>query len=145
MTTQIIFNSTEFRSLFPAFGNQTLYPDATLNNDFTLATGYVSDRAGGCFIGGMSAARQKQALYLMTAHLLAIGDAIATGSNPALLQAATIDKISVTQTPPPVKNQWQWWLSTTAYGQQLLALLQVASVGGFYVPGAPPARAGFRF
>jgi hypothetical protein len=45
--------------------------------------------------------------------------------------------------PPPETNQWQWWLSLSPWGQQLLALLLVKSAGGFYIGGFPE-RQGFR-
>ena len=42
-----------------------------------------------------------------------------------------------------LKNQWQYWLNSTEYGKQLLAILQAQSVGGLYAPGGA-GRAGFR-
>lgn len=53
------------------------------------------------------------------------------------MNSATIDKVTIGVTPPPFPNQWQWWLSTTVYGANLLALLQANSVGGFYIGGWP--------
>jgi hypothetical protein len=53
------------------------------------------------------------------------------------MQTANIDKVNVSLTPPPLKNQWQWWLSISPWGQQLWALLQVNSVGGHYIGGSP--------
>jgi hypothetical protein len=77
----------------------------------------------------------------MTAHLAAISVLIAAGQIPGLVQNATIDKITVGLTPPPIPNQFQWWLNITPYGQQLLAMLQVNSVGGFYIGGLPERSA----
>ncbi len=79
----------------------------------------------------------------MTAHLAKIGDMIASGEAPSIVNASTIDKISVTLTPPPAKNQFQWWLNTTPYGAQLLTLLSMAAVGGIYTGGSPE-RSAFR-
>lgn len=80
-------------------------------------------------------------LNMMVAHLLAlstqIGNTPAAPKTPGLKQSATIDKISISLTPPPFKNQWQWWLSLTPYGQQLFALLQIATTGGAYYGGFP--------
>lgn len=142
---KIQLSTCEFRARFPEFASVTEYADNALSQTFESATAFVSDRAGFCYYGGMTVAQRTQALYLMTAHLLALGGNIAQGNTPGLVQAATVDKVSVTLTPPPVKNQFQWWMSLTPYGQQLLALLQVASVGGFYASSAVPGRAGFRF
>jgi hypothetical protein len=41
----------------------------------------------------------------------------------------------------PLKNQWGWWMQISGYGQQLWALLQVKSVGGFYIGGTPTMSA----
>ena len=139
----IQYNDAAFRALFPAFANMTTYPQATLQAWWDVATAYISDVNGGCYAGGMSLKQQTLALNQMTAHLVALNAIIAAGQQPAILVAAGIDKINVTIEPPPAKNMWQYWLATTPYGQQLLALLQLAGAGGLYVSNAIPARAGF--
>jgi hypothetical protein len=60
------------------------------------------------------------------------------------VSGASVDKVSVTLTPPPVKSQWQWWMSLTPRGAQLLALLKSKAAGGLYVGGLPAERAAFR-
>ena len=141
----IAYDDAKFRALFPAYANPTTYPQAAIQVYWDTATAYVSNRHGGCYIGGMNPAQQTLALNQMTAHLLCLAGLIATGQTPGVMVGATIDKISVTMEPPPAPNAWQYWLQTTPYGQQLLALLQVASVGGFYATTAVPGRAGFWF
>lgn len=125
------FDVAAFRISYPAFSNPTTFPDALLQMNFTNGTSYIQNKNAG-WLNGVN---RYQALTLMTAHLTQIGVIIANNQVPNLINGATIDKVSVTLTPPPVPNQWQWWLNTTAYGQQLLALLQVNSVGGVYVGG----------
>lgn len=140
--TTIALDIAAFRALFPAFSNVITYPDAVIQLFWDTATNYVSDQNGGCYTQGLKLAQQTLALNQMTAHLLALNALIGNSSQtPGLKQAATIDKVSITLTPPPVPNQWQWWLSLTPYGQQLLALLQVASAGGFYYGGFPTSGA----
>lgn len=147
--TIIVFDPAAFRAnpLFAPFSNGTTYSDAILNAWAEIATNYISDENGGACINGISLKNQTLALNLMVAHLLAlstqIGNTPRPPKTPGLKQAATIDKVSVTLTPPPVRTQWQWWLSLTPYGQQLLALLQVASAGGFFY-GARPVLPAFR-
>lgn len=136
MSAVILFDPAAFKVAFPAFAS---VPDATLQAYFDAGTCYISDRDYGWLAGECRA----RALDLMTAHLAALSNMIAAGQMPGLETSATIDKISVTTTPPPLKNQWQWWLSLTPYGQQLLALLTARSVGGFYVGGLPE-RSAFR-
>jgi hypothetical protein len=141
----IYYNDATFRALFPAYANTTTYPQATLQGYWNSATCYISDKAGGCYYGGLSLKEQTNACNLMTAHIAYIMGLIAAGQTPYIATAAGIDKISLTLAPPPIKNQWQYWLNTSPYGQQLLALLDVAGVGGFYVSTSPPGRAGFGF
>ena len=141
MTTVILtFDVTAFRLLFPAFADPTVYPDARLQMYWDMAISYISDVANYGWLQGLD---RQLALNLLTAHLAAISDIILAGQVPNLMQTATIDKVSVGLTPPPIPNQWQWWLNQTGYGQQLLALLQAKSVGGFYVGGLPE-RSAFR-
>jgi hypothetical protein len=139
-----IFDIPAFRIEFPAFANVIKYPDALLQSDWDLATCYISDTDYGILNGKC----RYQALCLMTAHLQALKDIIASGQSgsstvPGLVENSKIDKIEVKLTPPPVKTQWAWWLSLTGYGQELLALLQMLSVGGLFIRGLPE-KLGFR-
>ena len=138
----ITLDITQFRAQFPQFASTDVISDATITAQFTAATNYINDQTGGCyFSSSRSIAVQTQALYLMTAHLCAISLNIATGTVAGVLTASTVDKVSITLMPPPLANQWQYWLQTTPYGQQLLALLQVAAVGGAYFGGSPELAA----
>lgn len=138
----ISFDPTTFRALFPQFANVTTFPDVRLQANFDMGTGYVTNDT----YGDMTIAVRTQALNLMTAHLLALSVIIAQNNyqgQAGIVTAATIDGIQVTLTPPPVTSQWRWWLNTTPYGAQLIALLDAQSAGGFYIGGLPE-RAAFR-
>lgn len=135
--TTIAFDPTTFRALFKAFTSAGDYPDVVLQLFFDTATAYVSADiipSAPCY-GGLNLAQQTLALNQMTAHLVALNDLIAAGENPGVEVSSTVDKISVSMMPPPATTQWQWWLNQTPYGAQLLALLSVAAVGGFYSGG----------
>ena len=132
MAAAVTFNPAAFRVAYPAFAGDPP-SSATLQAYFDSACGYITNEYPQCT--GMTIAQLTLALNLMTAHLAAIAALIAAGTTPGQITQATEDKISVTITPPPNKDQWQWWLGTTPYGQQLLALLLAASVGGFYIGG----------
>lgn len=134
----ITFDVLAFRAMYAAFANQGCFPDVMLAMYWDQATAYVSNKN----YGWMRGVKRELAINLMTAHLVALSQLIANGENPGVVTGATIDKVSATLAPPPLKNQWQYWLSTTPYGAQLLALLQVSSVGGWYTGGSP-TRAGF--
>lgn len=130
MAAVITFDVTEFRAAFPAFADPIKYPDARLQLYWDQATCYVSDLDYGSLQGPC----RRLAINLMTAHLTAISDLIAQGQTSGVVQSSTIDKITVSLTPPPITDSYfAWWLSTTPYGQQLKSLLDTNSVGGFYV------------
>lgn len=141
----IQYDDAAFRAMFRAFPLTAQHSPAVIQAYWDTATAYVSDRKGGCYTGGMTVPQRTLALNLMTAHLVYLFGVIMGGNTPGVTTAATIDKVSVTMQPPPAPNQWQYWLNQSPYGQQLLALLQVTSVGGFYVSSAVPGRAGFQF
>ena len=134
----IEFDVTLFREQFPAFASVATFPDARLQMYWDNATCYVSDVGN---YGWLQGRCRRLAINYMTAHLTALSVLIAAGQTPGLVQNSAIDKISVGLTPPPLKNQWQWWLSTTPYGQELLALLQTRSTGGWYIGGRPELAA----
>lgn len=137
MAAVITFNVTAFRAMFPAFANAITYPDLRLQSYWDMGTCYISDLD----YGWLQGACRTSALNLMCAHLVALSDIIASGETPGLVNSAGTDKVSVSLTPPPVKNQWQWWLNLTPYGAQLLALLTMQSAGGFYIGGLPEKSA----
>lgn len=132
--TILVFDVALFREQFPAFANATTFPTPQLQMYWDMATCYISDNAD---YGWLQGTCRQLALNFMTAHLTALSVIIAGGQVPGLMQNATIDKVSVSLTPPPIPNQWQWWLNLTPYGQQLLALLEARSVGGDYIGGLP--------
>lgn len=140
--TTLTFNAATFRVLFPQFADPAKFPDVKLQADFDMATAYVSPDT----YGDMPAPARGQALNLMTAHLLALGVIIAQNNysgQVGIVTGAVVDHVQITLQPPPQRGQWRWWLNTTPYGAQLVALLDAQSVGGFFVGGLPE-RAAFR-
>ena len=130
-----------FRAMFPAYANDTKYPDAMLQLMYTQAGCYIANDnnpylalRGDCL--GL-------ALMQMTAHLLYLNDLVSKGTVPGMVIGASIDMISTTLQAPPQKSQWQWWLNLSPYGAALLALLGVKGIGGWYI-GGRPERAAFR-
>lgn len=136
----ISFNATTFRALFSNFSNPVFYPDAKVQVFWDSASTYMTDIVQAGYLG-MTLKRQTLALNYLTAHLLAISDMVAAGNTPGITTGATIDKVTVSIEAPPHLNQWQYWLQTTPYGQQLLALMQTIGVGGYYFGGYPTSVA----
>jgi hypothetical protein len=86
--------------------------------------------------GNLKDEQRQYALNLMTAHLLYLSDLIAKGSPTGIVTSASEGAVSIGLAPPPAKNQFQFWLNQSPYGQQLLALLRVKGAVGVYVGGA---------
>lgn len=133
------FDVTTFRTWYPEFANVDMYPELLLQMYWDTAADYIST----CNTGVLCGNQRKRALYLLTAHIAKLASDINAGNTPNLPQSATIDKISVSLTPPPVSDEFDWWLNLTGYGQQLLTLLSIAASGGLFFGGAPN-RAAFR-
>ncbi len=136
--TVITFDYELFQLQIPSYAS---YGEAKTEVFWDIAINYVNDTGN---YGCMQGTSRAYAINLMTAHLIYLQALIAAGQVPALVQDSQVDKIQISLTPPPVKNQFDWWLSLTPYGQSLLALLQVSSVGGFYIGGSAPL-AGFGY
>lgn len=132
------YNDTNFRALFPAFANPSIFPSILLEQNFATAGLYTQNSPDFLVTVGTNL----MLLNLMTAHLTQLGIQIGANQSSGVLTQAAIDKISVTYQQTVLPNQWQTFLASTEYGKQLLALLQVQSVGGFYTPGGL-GRAGF--
>lgn len=136
------FDIAAFRLLYPAFSNATNFPDAYLQAQWDAATVHISKYDGPLWGGE----QLQLALNLMTAHLLQLNVQIQNGGptpTVGVLQSATVDKVTVSNTPPPVTTGLRYWLATTPYGLQLWALLRRVSAGGVYIGGSAE-RAAFR-
>lgn len=131
-----VFDYPTFQGLFPALAavNET---QATAY--FGLATAYLNPNDG-CMLNG---AALGAALNLMTAHLSQLGLAAAAGTPTGPIIGASEGSVSVSILPPPGKSAFDYWLSSTPYGQQLLALLSLRGAGGFLIGGSLE-RASFR-
>jgi hypothetical protein len=128
MASVIVFDPDAFREQFPNQFPESEYPDSLLQVYWDTAICYISDEDYGCLSGDCRLA----AINLMVAHLVTIADKSTSGEQTGFVESATIDKISVTLQSFDNKNQFQWFLNQTPYGQQLYALLYVKSVGGSY-------------
>jgi hypothetical protein len=136
--TLLTFDYALFQAQCPAFANPVTYPEALMQMYWDIAINYITNVANW---GALQGTTRQYAINLMVAHLAFLAGIIASGAGntqvPGMMQTATIDKVTVGLTPPPLPNQFQWWLGLTPYGQMLLSLLQVNSVGGFYIGGSP--------
>jgi hypothetical protein len=135
------YNDTNFRTQFPAFSNSVTFPETTLSATWTTGTAYISPNANPGWVN--NPAQLQRALDLLCAHLTQLGVQIANGTPMGVMSAATEGSVSITLQPPPVKSAFQYWLSTTPYGNELRMLLDIVGGVGFYVGGSCE-REGFR-
>lgn len=144
------FTASKFREMFPEFKDVNEYPDAQIELYIEMSGAYITTGNSRCNM--LNGKRLFTALMLMAAHLLSIHleslAKSAVGENPGsaqggFTQSASIGDVSVTKAQIPAVDMWDWWLASTPYGQQLKAILSIASVGGLYVGGMPETR-GFR-
>ena len=136
---EITFDATTFRAQNPAFADPNVYPTATLQAFFDAAACYISTEDYGYLSGDC----RERALYLFTAHLVALDDTRKAGSEAQIITSSSVGGVSVSVLAPTATNEFQRWLSLTPYGLQLRALLRAKGVGGFVVGGFN-ATAGFR-
>ena len=132
MTDTITITVDSFRCDFIEFFNEDKYSDNDIDVFIKRANHYISNKVYGI----MNKADRTFALELMVAHLLTINDKIKTNAATGVVASASIDAISVSLVAPVNKNALQYWLNSTAYGQQLLALLQGKAPAGLYFGGS---------
>ncbi len=140
------FDYAYFIGLFTEFNDPLAYPSSVLAGYWTLAESGYLPSTDQCILNGTALVT---CLNLMTAHLAKSFSQANSGKPGVVLTGATQGTVSASMAPAPFTNGYQYWLSTTPYGAQLWALLQVRSAGGIYVGGtldrASFRRAGGRF
>lgn len=131
-----VFDIAAFRAAFPAFENEIIYPDALIQSTADAALCFLGDHGCGC---------DTLSWQLMVAHMLTLNDRLLSGNTgtAGMVTGASIDKVSVTITAPPAQDAYEFWLASTPYGLQILALLSKCSAGGVYV-GGRAERSAFR-
>lgn len=134
------FNYPLFQEQIPEFA--TSPTQAVLQTYFDMATNFANPNDNWC--GGFNGSALDLVLNLITAHIAKIQQYIANGQDAVIVTSSTIDKVSVSLMEPPVKDMFQYWLATTPYGKQVLALARAAFAGGFYSAPGIPERRGFR-
>lgn len=123
----------EMRTQLPYFKDTDKYPDEVLSADLQQAQCYISPLSCGPLQGDCRA----RAVYLMAGHLQLLRDRLSVGNTGTGLQTgASVGQVSVTLTPPPVKDQFDYWLNLTPFGSELLFLLSSVTPMGFYVGGS---------
>jgi len=134
-----VINISEFRTLFPAFADESVYPDASLEAYWGRSEMMIYAYDNWLISNG----KLQYALSLLTAHIAALSSDIAAGGDGGggVVQSASEGSVSVSMLAPEMKDYWQFWLAKTPYGQELLALLETVTLAGFYFGGSPETAA----
>ena len=120
---------SDFRQQFPLF-------ETTPDEDISVYFGMASDYIGVANYGVLKNNSRSLALYLLTAHLLTLSNAMIAGDLSGTITNASEGSVSVALLQPTVTSDFKFWLNQSAYGQQLLALLSAKAAFGFYVGGS---------
>lgn len=135
----IEFDVAVFRARYSQFSDSTAYSSTVLSGYWDVASCFVSTEDYGYLRGDCRAT----AIMLMTAHIAQLSTMAASGDTAGVMNSATVDKVSISLTPPPVASQLAWWMNLTPYGSQLAAMLNMLAVGGMFVGGSR-TRSAFR-
>lgn len=135
---KFVFPSDDFISEFPEFG-KTPFTRAQVSRVGVQAHRYITEWRIGFPLPNPE--DRLYALFLMTAHILILrknaADEIANGDTPSggRVKKATVGAVSVeTESPNQYKSDnYDYWLSQTTYGQELLAYLENSCPAGIYL------------
>ena len=99
------------------------------------AAAYISTVNGGLLCG----CKRVQAIYLLAAHLSQLtyqAQQNQGASGSGMVASATVDGVSVSYVQIPNMNQFDYWLSLTPYGAELLFLLNTLTAVPTYHGGS---------
>ena len=130
-----IYNDEAFRNQFPQFENTTLFPPDQLQSWWDMGTAYIN--IDNNYPWNFKTKQLQLAIDLMCAHLAASFSLINKGVSSVIVQGSAEGSVNVSLVPPVIKSSYGYWLSTTAYGTMLRALLKTVANVGLFVGGSP--------
>jgi len=113
----VVFDATEFRTLYPAFTDESAYPNATLAAYFNQGTEFIGNNDNSLVPYNPSATPavtvRKSALYATTCHLLTLlSGSGATSPNGAIASASEGSVSTSFQLITGQSQSAQWWNQT---------------------------------
>ena len=123
----LAFPIEDFLARFPEFDDEEKYKQSEINNFGQRAMMHITPDAEGMPMVGPY---REYGLFLMTAHMITLakdgdsGDSIGYGLAGVPFKA-TVGSVSIENTKPNSfqSDDFNYWLSQTAYGRELLAYL----------------------
>ena len=134
MSSYITVSIDEFYTYFPEFNTD----DYTTIAAAALARAqvYISLKNW----GRLQDDKRALAVYLLTAHLAALMYKTSTGdtsSTSGRVASASVGEVSISyEALPSSTDDFDYWLSLTPYGLELLALLNTLTAAPFYIGGS---------
>ena len=133
-----VFPKDNFLAEFPEFSDETKFTETQIVRCGKAASKYITEWRNGFPLKEPD--ERLYALFLMTAHILLMrknaADDIGGGNLPAggRVRKATVGAVTVeTDSPSGAStDDYNYWLSQTVYGQELLAYLANAAPAGIY-------------
>lgn len=134
-----VFPLAKFLSEFPQFADADNFSETTVARCGNAAMHYITEWRCGFPLEDPN--DREYALFLMTAHILSLRKSIdedmAGGQTPAggRVKKATVGAVIVETDAPNSYNSddYTFWLSQTAFGQELLAYLANSAPAGIYM------------
>lgn len=152
MITPPTYNDANFRAQFPAFANDTTYPEGALQFAWNMGGNWVSQCQARW---GLQGAKLQQAADLMGAVIVrqlygpTVNGTKTTPGSPSLVgavaagplvSASNVDTSATIKLPEFGSSAFSaFLLSAPPYGTMLLALLQVSASMGPYIPSGRPS------
>lgn len=138
-----IFPIEDFLAEFPEFSADKGFTQAMVARCGKQASRYITEWRSGFPLKDPD--DRLYAMFLMTGHLIAMrknaADELANGNTPTggRVRKATVGAVTVETDSPNsyTLDDYNYWLSQTVYGQELLAYLANSAPAGIFCNGRP--------
>lgn len=153
--TPPVYNDANFRAQFPAFANETTYPQATLQFAWTMGSNWIDGQNSACWGLGYNMTKWQQATDLMAAVICrqlfgpTINGTQSSPGTPSVIgsitpgpieSASNVDTSATIKLPEFGSSAFSaMLLASPPYGTLLLSLLQVSASVGPYIRSGRPA------
>lgn len=129
----VVVNIDEFIAQFPEFN------DDVYNSLIPVYLKRALTFCSACNFGRLKNYKRILAIYLLTAHLLTLSNQTNNNGNSGqggIVGSASVGDVSISYVQIPNLDKFDYWLSLTPYGLQLIALLEILSSVPFYIGGS---------
>lgn len=127
------FDIAAFQAAFPAFAST---PDAAIQ----VWVNIVAESSMGDWFSS-APLTQQQLIVAHVGYLLTNASTLSDSQGGGAVVSASEGSVSASFVAPPVRDGLEYYLSGSAYGQMLWAMLRVSAAGGVNIGGLPERRA----